>query len=333
MIRRLGTWILVLALALMAGAAFAQEKSATIVVSADDESGKVKVVVDDGGGWLGVGIEPVQAEKSAKKASEGVLVNDIYEGSPAEKAGIQVGDIILTVDGEKAESVDQLVKLVRSKEPGGDVEVTVLRDGKQETMIATLGERPEQEVTWFSDDFLKSLEGLKALENIYIPELSIGLSGWGGRGRLGVYVDDLTEGLAEYFEVPGGKGVLVEDVVKGAPAEKAGIKPGDVIIRIGDRDVGDTEELIDAISDMKTGTPTDIVMLRKGKEIKVKATVEESEREKKIQDLEKVYRDRVEASRAQGLAEKDVKALQKELDQLKKELASLKEELKKMEKQ
>jgi len=92
-----------------------------------------------------------------------------------------------------------------------------------------------------------------------------------------VYIDDLSEGLAEYFAVPDGKGALVEDVVEDSPAAKAGIRAGDVIIRVADERVGSVEDLREAIGDMEAGEPTAVVVWRNGKQQTLQATVEESE--------------------------------------------------------
>jgi C-terminal processing protease CtpA/Prc len=159
----------------------------------------------------------------------------------------------------------------------------------------------------------------------------------GTRGRLGVYVDDLTAGLAEYFDVPQGKGVLVESVVEDSPAEKAGIKAGDIIFKIDGERIWDTEDLVRAIADMKTDKETPIVILRKGKEMTVEAVVTESAADRAMKDYEKALKIQIgdgdEGIVIRGLDEQKMDEetraeLKKELEQLRKELDELKRELK-----
>jgi serine protease Do len=237
----------------------------TIVVKSGDDEILMK---ESGGTWLGVGI----ADLKEKGREKGVLITEIYEDSPAEAAGLEEDDVITAIDDKKIEGTDQLVKAIQSRDPGDDISLTVERDGKEQLIIATLGERPEEFVWQDKNDFLGLAELGAVLGNIYIPEINIGFSAFGGRGRLGVYVHDLSDGLAEYFEVPNGEGVLVDDIVDDSPADAAGIKAGDVIIKIGDEDVADTGELVDAIGEMKKDTPTPIVLVRKGERMTVEVT-------------------------------------------------------------
>jgi C-terminal processing protease CtpA/Prc len=184
---------------------------------------------------------------------------------------------------------------------------------------------------------LEGLEGLAALGELgelFVPRFDVGYA-WGGKGRLGVYVDDLSEGLAEYFEVPGGKGALVEDVVDGGAAEKAGIRAGDIIIEIGDESVGDTDELSKAIRAMEGDVPTTIVIIRDGETITVEATVEKADErivrvprsgvyiygDDESKELIREYQ--VQSKEA---LEEQMEALQDALEELRKELEELRED-------
>ena len=90
-----------------------------------------------------------------------------------------------------------------------------------------------------------------------------------GRGRLGVRAEDLSADLAPYFDAPAGSGALVMEVLKDTPAQKAGIKAGDVITRIGDEKVADAEDLIQAVRKTPEGKVS-VTVLRRG----VKRTLE-----------------------------------------------------------
>ncbi len=321
-----------------------KEGSVSVVSGGEDVIHVVYESDGTGHGWLGVGIAKYKDSKD--DAIHGVLVTEVYEDSPAEKAGLEDGDVIIEFAGKSHKSVDHLVDAVRSHEPGDEVLIKVLRDGKEKTFTVELGERKD-EFVWFGDDdftlnlkgfegleALKHLEKLEGLEDIYIS------TDWGGRrGKLGVYVEDLSEGLAEYFNVPDAKGVLIKDVVEDSAAEEAGIKAGDVIVKIGDMDVGNSDELVKAISKMEPGVKTPIVAIRKGKRVTLEAAIGESEYEKGV----RVYvRALEEAERAtakalaneayilQSLSEDEFEDLQEELQELREEIEDLKEELKEL---
>ncbi len=100
------------------------------------------------------------------------------------------------------------------------------------------------------------------------------------RGWLGVYIQRLTSEMAESLSVPGKKGALVADVTKDGPAEKAGIKSGDVIVSFDGRDVGDEHELPQMVAATKPGKKVTIVVIRDGKEVRIPVTIAEMEGEK-----------------------------------------------------
>lgn len=321
-----------LAILIVASPASAKEGESSVIVVKSGDHDEI-VTGESRGTWLGVGIADVK-EKSARGLKKGVLITEVYDDSPAEAAGIEDGDVIVAIDDKRVDGIDELVKAIQAREPGDDTSLTVDREGKELLIIATLGERPEEYVWLEKDDFLGLAELGTALGNLYIPEINIGFSGFGGRGRLGVYVHDLSEGLAEYFEVSDGEGVLVDDIVEDSPAAAAGIKAGDVIVKIGDEDVADTEELVEAISEMDKDTPTPIVLIRKGERMTVEATVGASEHEKALEHFKSAYKlkadDLEKKIHTMKLSDEDREELKEELEELKEELEELKEELREL---
>ncbi len=336
---------LCLFLAASQASARSEEKRVIKVVTPDDEAAQVSVVVEAAGDtWLGVSVEDLDDDLreafGLDKDATGVLVNEVHEDSPAEEAGLEDGDVIVTFDGSKVEEVSDLVDLVGSKEPGTEVEISVLRDGREVTLVAELSERPEEEedFSWPHEGVLERLEGLAALGELHFPIADFGIRAHGGRGRLGVYVDDLRGGLADYFEVPDGRGVLVKDVVEDSPAEKAGIRPGDVILEVDGERIYDTDDLVDAVRHMKADVDTPVVLLRKGREVTVSVAVGPDLYEKFVQEYREAIKARTEelgkgprkALVLKELAEDEIDELKDELEDLRDELKELKDELRKL---
>ncbi|MFH1501938.1 MAG: PDZ domain-containing protein [Candidatus Eisenbacteria bacterium] len=343
-----GTVLASMCLLLVAASAAAGEKAHVIRICTPEDAKKEYKVVIEGESdraWLGVGIQDLDAEKrkamDLDKGAGGVLVNEVYEESPAEAAGLKDGDVIVGLAGKKTTDVKHLIDVMGHLDPGNEVEVTVLRDGKEQMLIAVLSSRPEEMWVESSGPFmsgLKGLEGLAMLGDLALPWIEIGLSGGGGRGRLGVYIDDLSSGLAEYFEVPDGKGVLVEDVVDDSPAEKADIRAGDIIIKVGETRVGDRGGLIEAIAEMEADVETPIVVVRKGKELTLSAVVGESEYDKAIKEYEKaikIHSDELGRARSKAMiieSKEVADDLEEELEELRQELQELKKELRELKK-
>jgi C-terminal processing protease CtpA/Prc len=344
--------LLLLPAILLAGEADKETVIVKVRAEAGDDDTEVVTIelTGDDVGWLGVGIADLDEKKRDSMGVDKehvVIVTEVYEDSPGEEAGIHAGDVVISVSGNDVRSTKQLADMIGDMDPYTKLEIELLRNGKRMVKNAVLGVRPyrfvfaddEGERTYFD---LEGLEALGKLGRVFFPRMDIGV-GWGGKGRLGVYVDDLSDGLAEYFEVPDGKGVLVEEVVKDSPAEAGGIRAGDVIIKIGDTKVSDTDELIDAISGMTADVETPIVIVRKGSEIPLKVTVTESgarkymtalkrmqsggdhviaispnERHIVIEDLEELRGARKE------VLQEEIEELREALKELKKEMEELK---------
>jgi len=199
--------------------------------------------------WLGVTLKDVTAEKARdlKLPGEyGAFVESVDADSPAAKAGLQKGDVIVEFAGERVRSQAQLRRLIRETPAGRTVSVQVIRDGQARTLSAKMQSRSNQ-------FYFQTPE-------IHIPEIHItptnphvfDYRGFnflfdGGRPSLGVSGDELTTQLASYFGVKQGKGVLVREVVVGSPAEKAGLKAGDVIVAVDGKSVATVTELRQAV--------------------------------------------------------------------------------------
>jgi membrane-associated protease RseP (regulator of RpoE activity) len=175
---------------------------------------------------------------------------------------------------------------------------------------------------------MKGFEDLKDLESLKDMELGMGM----GRGRLGIRIETLTPDLGEYFDVPGGKGVVVMEVMKGTPAERAGLKPGDVITHVGSRAVDDADELVRAVS--AEDTHVKLTVLRKGARRTVEADLERGSRMMRLgpgSDL--LQRDMIRSRDLRGPAgrraiepgdreemRREIEALRRQIDELERQL-------------
>ena len=187
-------------------------------------------------GYLGVRIQnvtPVLAKEFGLKEAKGALVGDVTPKSPAEKAGLKSGDIILNFNGKQvADSTHLKLEVARAK-PGETVPVKVLRDGTAKTIEVTVKELPGTE------QIAKNDEG-KNDDN----------------GTLnGVGVADLDSGTRQQFQVPGQvNGVVVTDVDPNSASAEAGIQPGDVIQEINRKPVKTAEEAVKLTENVKDKT-------------------------------------------------------------------------------
>jgi serine protease Do len=206
-------------------------------------------VLNDGATHLGVSLGDVTAEKAQQlklPAVAGALVNSVQKNSTAAKAGIEVGDAIMEFDGIRVRSSAELRRLIRETPAGRTVEMKIVRDGKTRVLSAKMEATSEQ--------FNYSYNGPEIrIPSLNMPEIRIppmDFSGFGDhRAALGISADDLTPQLAQYFGIKQGKGILISEVTKGGPADKAGLKAGDVIVQVDGQPISGVEELRATLND------------------------------------------------------------------------------------
>jgi C-terminal processing protease CtpA/Prc len=240
-----------------------------------------------GGSSIGVSLRDVDdadVKREGLQSRAGAVVDEVDRDSPAATAGFRAGDIVTSFDGERIRSAMQLSRLIEETPDGRAVQATVIRSGKPvELSVSPQARRPFEGVYGLS-----GLEGLRDLQFDWrgwqdLPGLEwrtfgspdgprvIGPQGFGRRGQLGVNVQDVSGQLAEYFGASTG-GALITSVSAGSPAEEAGLKAGDVILRINDRTVRGASDVTRAIQ-AGNGDLT-ITILRDRKEQTVKATID-----------------------------------------------------------
>lgn len=171
-------------------------------------------------GWLGVGIQSLTPElKDYYKLEDtsGVLVSQVFEGDPADKAGIKVGDIILKVEGKKISSSRQLSRMIAGLAVGQKAEIVLMRDGKQITKTVKLAKREDEKLIAKADQEKSSDLGIK------VTELTRETA-----SRLGIEKSE--------------KGVLVTEVEPGGKGDQAGLRTADVIKEINRKRVDSLKE-------------------------------------------------------------------------------------------
>jgi C-terminal processing protease CtpA/Prc len=177
--------------------------------------------------------------------AKGVAIEKILPDSPADKAGLQTGDVLLRIDGQRIQTSRDVRELLRSLDNSRDLQVEVLRDGQPLTLTVT----PEKR------DFPAFRHTM-------------------GSRRLGVNLQNLDPDLAAYFQVDPNEGVLVTRIEPDSPAEKAGIHSGDIITHINGNKVNSAEDVAGMISEGDAKT-VEVTVLRHGSQQKIIAKPEE----------------------------------------------------------
>jgi serine protease Do len=268
-VRRVG-WLSVVAVVLLAGLA------SSALAGDEQEKDKQKqkdyqfqTIVLEGRALLGVRISNVTPEKAQEMKLPGVygaVIEEVDEDSPAAKAGLQKSDVLLSFDGERVRSAQQLRRLVGETPTGRAVTIEFSRDGERRTAEVTLETRQAR----FSMPEIN-------IPKIEIPRVEIPDMIWVERGpRLGVSGDELTPQLAEYFGVKEGKGVLVREVMAGSAAARAGLKAGDVIVSVEGKATPSVGTLRHALGESEKEEVT-LVIVRDRQEQSVQVTLDKPE--------------------------------------------------------
>ncbi len=189
-------------------------------------------------GWLGVYVQKVTPEIASSfglNEDEGALVSDLAPDSPAEKAGIIRGDVIVEYDGQKVNDVSDLTNMAAVTPPGTEVSVKVIQDGKTKNMKVKLEKFPDQEAQ-VKDEVRKSL---------------------------GLTVRQLTPKIVRRFNIDHDDGVIIADVDQGSVAGDAGLKPGDIILEINKKPINTLANYSAVLEDVKPGD-TALFLVKRG---------------------------------------------------------------------
>lgn len=267
---------LLLALVLVAGPgnAVAQDVDKALA-QAEEAVGRVQGIWLDEGerGWLGVGIAEVTAEKAKElklSAVRGALITEVEENSPAAKAGLKANDVITEYNGQRVEGSAQFRRMIRETPAGRTAQLTVWREGRSQNLSVELGNFHEQMGKMAKKDASKEFHF-----DFKMPEFGPHVFTMLHTPILGIGAQDLSGQLGSYFGAPDGEGVLVTEVRSGTPAEKAGLKAGDVIIKVAGERVRNVGELREKLHEKHEAKTVAIGVLRKGAETSVNVELEQ----------------------------------------------------------
>ncbi|HWI40404.1 MAG TPA: DegQ family serine endoprotease [Verrucomicrobiae bacterium] len=190
-------------------------------------------------GWLGVTIQPITPELASSfglKSEKGALVSEVLKESPAEKAGIRAGDVVVEFNGRPISEMNELPRLVAVAPIGSKATVSIFRDGKTESRTVTIEQLKEG-----------AAEVLTTL----------------AREKLGMAVAELNKELAVRLGLRDVSGVVVMEVAPGGPAEAAGVSRGDVLVKVNDAQVKSVEDYERALAGIDR-TPVVRLLLKRG---------------------------------------------------------------------
>ncbi|GAH41366.1 unnamed protein product, partial [marine sediment metagenome] len=234
-------------------------------------------------GWLGVSIEVNEEGK--------VGIIAIEKESPAELAKLKEGDIVLKIEREEVASTKMLAKEIRKRKPGKTITLKIERNGKEIDVKVKLGEYSEKYVRIeLESKFPRLFFAPKPPKPPVVPKLpelrklpkppkppEPKIFSWGLEHRkyIGIYLEEINRELSEYFGVKEGRGLLVAKITKDSPAEKAGLKVGDVIIKADGIRTERARDLTRVIQDKEKGERIKLELLRNKKVRSVEVEIEE----------------------------------------------------------
>ena len=229
---------------------------------ADGDDDDVSVFFDEeGASWLGVELHEVTGEKAKElklPAERGVVLGKIVADSPAAKAGLKENDVVTEINAQRVEGSTQFRRMIHEIPAGRAVQLTVWRDGRAQTVNVTLGKSEEPRNSFRMFTPAPGAPGSFAFNMPEIPAIPPmewnGTILMGGQPHLGIDAEDLNGQLGTFFGAPDGEGILVREVSSESPAEKAGVKAGDVITSVDGervRSLGDLREKLAAKREAK----------------------------------------------------------------------------------
>ncbi|MBN2395750.1 MAG: PDZ domain-containing protein, partial [Candidatus Atribacteria bacterium] len=204
--------------------------------------------------WLGVYIQEVTpeiAEQFNLEKAEGVLIGDVIEDSPAEKAGLVRGDVILSVNQKQVNTPQELQDTIRELEINQKAELKVKRDGNEQSFVVQIGEMPTD-------------ESIEAKEKVFSVQT-------------GMKVERVTPEIARQAGLPSVRGLVITDVLPGSSADEMGLRSGDIILEANRNEVSSIEGWDGIISQLEPGDTLLLLVFRSNHTYYVPVKIEELE--------------------------------------------------------
>ena len=224
------------------------------------------------GSYLGVGVRDVNEERKKAlnlKEERGAEITSVENDSPAAKAGLKTGDVVIEYNTQRVEGMEQFIRMVRETPAGREVKIVVVRNGSNMTVNAkpeNMGNRMERTIR----DLRAMAPQIRTWTMETMPRPSMN---WQST-TLGIEAESLNEQLAGFFGVK--QGVLVRTVTKDSIAEKSGIKAGDVITKVEDTEVKTPREVTSNLRTARAKNRTvSLTVVRDRKEQTIKAVFPE----------------------------------------------------------
>ncbi len=197
-------------------------------------------------GSIGIEFSAQPNPAIARIYGSGVTVSNVVSGSPADQAGLKIGDTITSVDGKDVKSGDDLVADIASRKPGSKAKLAFVRNGKKQDATVTIADRSKLFASRLGEeDESQSEEAPKA-------------------SKFGITVRSITPDLADRLSIPAGKGVVVSDVKQGSFAEDVGLNRGDVILEVNKQPVNNPDDFTKIESSLKSGQDAVFLVRQRG---------------------------------------------------------------------
>jgi len=220
------------------------------------------------GSYLGLGVRELDSDRAKElnlNGEYGVEITSLVADGPAARSGLERGDVVVSYNGQRVEGVEQFVRMVQETPAGRHVKLQVNRRGSTQTMEITTARRSLFRPPLRMPDVRVPL--------FRMPDIPRALLTWRS-GMLGIEAERVDSQLAAFFGVK--EGVLVRAVNSGTPAGKAGLRAGDVIVRIGSTPVGTPREITLAVSAMPAPREFPVALVRERKQMTVTVSMDEA---------------------------------------------------------
>lgn len=215
-----------------------------------------------GRSYLGVEVKDITSDRvSALKLKEerGVEIAMVDQDAPAGKAGLKEHDVVLEYNGTRVESAEQFQRLIRETPPERNVTLGISRDGNPMNITAQIGDHAKLAKKMFKLDRPGLLLRDLPASDFNMP---MDVQVFTYNPSLGIQVDNLGQQLGDFFGAKNGEGLLVKSVEKGSPAEKAGLKAGDVITRMDNEKISDRADLRRLVRSHREGGKVTLGIIR-----------------------------------------------------------------------